>query len=295
MVRLRRRPGDPAPDRLPARLRHRHGPLPLLGLRRLAEQPAAPARGVRHVGHEVRAQRRAEPLHPRRLVGRVVRRPERLGHPDRRRRRRPRPPRRGRGAGDLRPAAATRWCRASTSATRDGVPRRWVEMVRHTLRETGPKVLATRMVRDYVQAAVRAGRAAPPGRWPPTATRRRARRRPGGRTCCSNWHDVRVAHVEATGGGDTPEIGSTLDLRAEVELPGLTPGDVEVQAAYGRVDDADGLHQVHHRADEARADRRLAALVHRHRSRWSGPAPSVTRCACSRTRSTWPTRPSSGW
>ena len=35
---------------------------------------------------------------------------------------------------------------------RDGVPARWVEMVRHTLRETGPKVLATRMVRDYVQA-----------------------------------------------------------------------------------------------------------------------------------------------
>src|SRR3712207_9526958 len=34
---------------------------------------------------------------------------------------------------------------------RDGVPSRWVEMVRHTLRETGPRVLATRMVRDYVQ------------------------------------------------------------------------------------------------------------------------------------------------
>jgi starch phosphorylase len=50
--------------------------------------------------------------------------------------------------------------------------------------------------------------------------------------------------VEATGGGDTPDIGSTLDLRAEVELPGLTPADIEVQAAYGRVDDADGLHEV---------------------------------------------------
>jgi starch phosphorylase len=46
------------------------------------------------------------------------------------------------------------------------------------------------------------------------------------------------------GGGDTPEIGSTLDLRAEVELPGLHPDDVEVQAAYGRVDDADNLHGV---------------------------------------------------
>jgi len=59
-----------------------------------------------------------------------------------------------------------------------------------------------------------------------------------------NWHTVRVAHVEATGAGDTPQIGSTLALRAEVELPGLAPRDVQVQAAYGRVDDSDGLHQV---------------------------------------------------
>ena len=31
----------------------------------------------------------------------------------------------------------------------DGVPVRWVEMVRHTLQTLGPKVLASRMVRDY--------------------------------------------------------------------------------------------------------------------------------------------------
>jgi starch phosphorylase len=55
---------------------------------------------------------------------------------------------------------------------------------------------------------------------------------------------VRVAHVEATGVGETPEIGGGIDLRAEVELPGLAPSDVLVEAAFGRVDDADGLHQV---------------------------------------------------
>ena len=38
--------------RVPARLRHRHGRAALPGLRRLAQQPAASARGVRHVGHE---------------------------------------------------------------------------------------------------------------------------------------------------------------------------------------------------------------------------------------------------
>ena len=39
-------------------LRHRHGAAALPGHRRLAEQPAAPARGVRHVRHEGGAQRR---------------------------------------------------------------------------------------------------------------------------------------------------------------------------------------------------------------------------------------------
>ena len=32
-----------------------------------------------------------------------------------------------------------------------GIPRRWVEMVRHTLQVLGPKVLASRMVRDYTE------------------------------------------------------------------------------------------------------------------------------------------------
>ncbi|SFL50824.1 alpha-glucan family phosphorylase [Geodermatophilus ruber] len=126
---------------------------------------------------------------------------------------------------------------------RDGIPTRWVEMVRHTLRETGPKVLATRMLRDYVRqlyvpAAGSAREMAQSGYGA-------ARTEAGWRAhLLEHWGDVRVAHVEATGAGDTPEIGSTLALRAEVELPGLTPSDVEVQAAYGRVDDTDALHEV---------------------------------------------------
>jgi glycogen phosphorylase len=126
---------------------------------------------------------------------------------------------------------------------RDGVPSRWVEMVRHTLRETGPKVQATRMVRDYVQQlyvpAAGSSRAMAEGGYAPARSEAGWRAR-----LLDRWSTVRVAHVEATGAGDTPEIGSTLALRAEVELPGLTPADVEVQAAYGRVDDADGLHEV---------------------------------------------------
>ena len=108
----------------------------------------------------------------------------------------------------------------------------------------------------------------------------------------SHWGTVRVAHVEATGGKDTPEIGSSLALRAEVELPDLTPADVTGRGRLrpggrrrraARGDDG---------ADGARAHRRLPALVHRH-CRWSGRARSATPCASSRTPSTWPTRRSS--
>ena len=91
IVPLRRRPGGAAPDRVPAELRHRHGAAALPGLRRVAEQPAASLRGVRHLRHEGRAQRRPEPVDPRRLVGRVVRRQQRLGDPVGRRRRGHRP------------------------------------------------------------------------------------------------------------------------------------------------------------------------------------------------------------
>ena len=85
--------------RVPARLRHGHGRDALPGLRRVAEQPAASARGVRHLGHEGRDERRPQPVDPRRLVGRVRRRRLRLGDPVggcRGRRRRARRPRGGR-------------------------------------------------------------------------------------------------------------------------------------------------------------------------------------------------------
>ena len=100
---VRRRPRGPAPHRVPAQLRHRDGAAAVPRLRRLAEQPAAPLRGLRHLRHEGRAERRPQPVDPRRLVGRVVRRQQRLGDPVRRRRRRPRPPRRHRGHRALRP------------------------------------------------------------------------------------------------------------------------------------------------------------------------------------------------
>ncbi|MFG2649422.1 alpha-glucan family phosphorylase [Streptomyces sp. NPDC048436] len=116
-----------------------------------------------------------------------------------------------------------------------GLPDRWIEMVRRTLTRLGPKVLAGRMVRDYVEQlyvpAARAHRtlgaeaAAELALW-------KARVR-------AAWPRVAVDHVEATATGATAELGSTLSLRVRVRLGELTPDDVEVQTIAGRVDPED--------------------------------------------------------
>ena len=153
-----------------------------------------------------------------------------------------RPPRRHRGR-----RASTTWSRprsrrASTTGAAEA-PARWVEMVRHTLKGLGPQVLATRMVRDYVTqlyapAAAGSGQVSADGY---AAAKQLAAWRI---KVLGAWPAVHVRHVESSGVGDTPELGASLSLRAEVDLAGLDPSDVDVQAAYGRVDESNGLHEV---------------------------------------------------
>jgi starch phosphorylase len=123
-----------------------------------------------------------------------------------------------------------------------GVPRRWMEMVRHTLQTLGPKVLASRMVRDYVEryytpAAQSLRRTVGvdadfgPAR-DLAAYRRRA---------VEGWPNIRITDVDSTGLPDTPVLGSKLTLTATVQLAGLRPEEVTVQALLGRVGADDSL------------------------------------------------------
>ncbi|MDP9435352.1 MAG: alpha-glucan family phosphorylase [Actinomycetota bacterium] len=122
----------------------------------------------------------------------------------------------------------------------DGAPQRWVEMVRHTLQSLGPKVLASRMVRDYVHQlytpAAQSSRALAGSGYAPARTLSAWRSEVSAR-----WPQVRVAHVEAGGVGDAPQVGATLLLRATVDLAGVDSRSVQVSVAYGRVDEADQL------------------------------------------------------
>ncbi|MBC3986590.1 alpha-glucan family phosphorylase [Streptomyces sp. AC536] len=145
-----------------------------------------------------------------------------------------------------------------------GLPDHWLAMVRRTLTTLGPKVLAGRMVREYVEKL-----------YVPAARAHRATSGPAARELAqwkarvrAAWPGVAVDHVKAESeppeapapgappgpapeevGAGTPgegecatvELGTTLTLRVRVSLGDLTPDDVEVQALAGPVDEADRI------------------------------------------------------
>ncbi len=131
----------------------------------------------------------------------------------------------------------------------EGLPIRWIEMVRHTLKSLGPKVLSSRMVRDYVERlyepATTSSReindsyegAAELAAWKARVT--------------TGWDDVRIDHVETEGVSDAPEIGGAFDLRVFVSLGSLSPEDVDVQVVHGRV-----------RGEDQLVDTSVESLVH---------------------------------
>nr|WP_055505221.1 alpha-glucan family phosphorylase [Nonomuraea pusilla] len=122
----------------------------------------------------------------------------------------------------------------------DGLPRRWMEMVKHTLTSLGPKVLAGRMLRDYVTdlytPAARSARALSADGYASAKAFAAWRLR-----VAQAWPGVRVEHVETSGVGEAPEVGSSVELRATVALGDLEPDDVLVEAAYGKVGAHDEL------------------------------------------------------
>ncbi|HET6561295.1 MAG TPA: alpha-glucan family phosphorylase [Marmoricola sp.] len=124
----------------------------------------------------------------------------------------------------------------------NGVPGRWLEMVRHTLKSLGPKVLADRMVGDYVQQLYvpAAG-----------ATRRLNGSFEGAQELAewkqrvvAGWPDVRIDHVDSSGVGDSPEVGASMSVHAFVSLGNLSTDDVDVQLLHGRVREGDDLVDV---------------------------------------------------
>ncbi|MFR9797131.1 alpha-glucan family phosphorylase [Streptomyces sp. MS06] len=120
---------------------------------------------------------------------------------------------------------------------RSGLPERWIEMVRRTITQLGPKVLAGRMVREYVDRLYTPAAHAHRELTPDAARSLAAWKAQVG----AAWREVAVDHVETSATAATAELGSTLTLRVRVNLGGLAPRDVEVQALSGRVDAEDRI------------------------------------------------------
>jgi starch phosphorylase len=122
----------------------------------------------------------------------------------------------------------------------DGVPKRWVESIRHTLSTLSPQLSADRMVREYVERlylpAAAAARAIAVDNFAPAralaAWKSRVR---------LAWPHVSVVHVESGGVDAVPQVGDELHVRAQVNLDGLTPEDVAVEVVFGRAREGDRL------------------------------------------------------
>ncbi len=166
VVDFAREPAAARARRLPRGLRDDARAAARAGRRPVAQHAAAAARGVGHLGHEGRAERRAQLLDPRRLVGRGVLAGLRVR--DRRR------------GGRWTEASRTRPMPTALYAVleeqvlpayyeRDegGLPQRWIALMRESIAELGPRFGTARMAAEYVERLYlpRAKRAQP-GRVP---------------------------------------------------------------------------------------------------------------------------------
>ncbi|TNC24591.1 alpha-glucan family phosphorylase [Amycolatopsis alkalitolerans] len=121
-----------------------------------------------------------------------------------------------------------------------GVPKGWMSMVWHTLDTLGPRVQASRMVREYVESC-----------YHPAATTVAAATRnsfEGAKSLSeyrkridSVWSQVKIFDSELT--AEKLVVGSEVRVEARIDLAGLDESEVDVQAVVGRVGDTDDLSE----------------------------------------------------
>ncbi|WP_106178281.1 alpha-glucan family phosphorylase [Prauserella shujinwangii] len=125
----------------------------------------------------------------------------------------------------------------------NGVPKGWLSMIWHTLRTLGPRVQASRMVREYVESyylpAATTVADATADSYAGSRSLAEYRRR-----LDTYWSRVRVVDTDLTVDGDSLVVGTEARVRARIDLAGLGESEVSVQAVVGRVGDTDDLHDV---------------------------------------------------
>jgi len=112
------------------------------------------------------------------------------------------------------------------------VPREWLRRVKSSLSSLGPRVLAARMVRDYVEQMYEptAARVDKLARGDHAGARHLAAWR---ERVLTAWPEVSVDDVDGDSGKSPVEVGGNREVTALVRLGKLGPADVKVQLVHG--------------------------------------------------------------
>lgn len=123
------------------------------------------------------------------------------------------------------------------------VPERWVAMMKHSIRTLAPEFSSLRMVRDYATQSYVQATEAYHAMTENSGQQARALVQFFDKIEAA-WSGVRVGEVQVHGGSGA-YVGKHIHVSAEVRLGVLSPDDVIVQAAYGRVDSKGDIQPAH--------------------------------------------------
>jgi glycogen phosphorylase len=116
----------------------------------------------------------------------------------------------------------------------DGIPRRWLERMKNSMRTVSPMYTTHRMVKQYINdfysPAVRRFQALTDDDF--TLAKRLSDWKNSLRT---RWPGVQITHVWTETNQNTLKVGDELPIKAKVNLGGVAPADIQVEAYFGNV------------------------------------------------------------
>ncbi len=125
----------------------------------------------------------------------------------------------------------------------DGLPRGWIRMMKRSMATISAFFNTNRMVQEYLEKCY-----VPSGQRHDALVAdnlKRARQLAAWRrTVGHGWPQVRIEAVEAHG-ADPMHVGGKLEVKARVQLGGLSPDDIQVQLFHGLVDNLGEIPQPH--------------------------------------------------
>jgi starch phosphorylase len=117
---------------------------------------------------------------------------------------------------------------------RDGLPRRWVDMMKKSMRAVAPFYNTNRMLAEYADRFYLPGFEAleslSADGWAGARELAAWKSRVG-----SAWKDVRIVSVDSPSGEVPLTVGDTVPVTVRLQAPGLEPGDLAVEIHAGRL------------------------------------------------------------